>query len=191
MPAPLLTVRELQTRDIAPLTDYWLTADRAYLEGMGVDVTKMPARQEWQAMLTEQLNTPLEEKKSYALIWEVDGRAVGHSNINKIVFGREAYMHLHLWDPEVRKKGYGTQFIRLTLPCYFNNYHLQTLYCEPYALNPAPNRTLERTGFHLVKEYVTTPGWINFEQPVRLWAMTREEFERGYKPQAASYRPGH
>lgn len=178
MPEANLSVRELRAGDIDALATYWLTADRAYLQGMGVDISKMPKREEWQQMLQEQLSTPLKEKKSYALIWEVDGKAVGHSNINKIVYGREAYMHLHLWSPEVRKKGYGVPFVRLSLPYYFSNYELQTLYCEPYALNPAPNRVLERAGFRLVKEYVTTPGWINFEQPVRLWEMTREEFER-------------
>ena len=174
---PTLSVRELRSDDIEPLINYWLGADPTFLQGMGVDLAKLPVREEWHRMLTEQLATPLKEKKSYALIWEVDGKAVGHSNINKIVFGQEAYMHLHLWNPEVRKKGYGIQFIRMSLPYFFKNYELQTLYCEPYALNPAPNRTLARAGFSPVKEYVTTPGWINFEQPVRLWAMSREEYE--------------
>lgn len=181
MPAPILSVRELRPTDIDAIADYWLNADRAYLEGMGVDTAKMPGREEWSAMLTEQLATPLKEKKSYALIWEVDGKAIGHSNINKIIFGQEAYMHLHIWEPKARKKGYGVQLVRLSLPLFFTNYELQTLYCEPYALNPAPNRVLERAGFRLVKEYVTTPGWINFEQPVRLWAMTKEEFEKGHE----------
>lgn len=181
MPNDTLAVRELHAKDIDALTNYWMTADTQYLEGMGVDTTKMPKREEWRTMLTEQLATPLKEKKSYAITWEVGGEAVGHSNINKIIYGKEAYMHLHIWKAGIRKKGYGTQFISLTLPYYFNNFQLETLYCEPYALNPAPNRTLKRAGFRFVKEYVTTPGWINFEQPVRLWAMTREEFERSYK----------
>jgi RimJ/RimL family protein N-acetyltransferase len=129
-------------------------------------------------MLTEQLNTPLLDKKSYCIIWEVEGNAVGHSNINKIVPGQEAYMHLHLWNTAVRQKGFGPRLIHLTLPFFFGGYQLQILYCEPYALNPAPNRALQRAGFRPVKEYVTTPGWINFEQPVRLWEMSVEEFER-------------
>jgi RimJ/RimL family protein N-acetyltransferase len=172
-----LTVRELQEKDIDAITAYWLHSDAEFLKGMGVDLTKLPTRQEWRAMLTEQLQTPLLEKKSYCIIWEVEGSAVGHSNINKIIPGQEAFMHLHLWDTEVRQKGYGTRLIHLTLPYFFKGYRLKTLYCEPYALNPAPNRTLERAGFRPVKEYVTTPGWINFEQPVRLWQMTAEEFE--------------
>jgi hypothetical protein len=54
---------------------------------------------------------------------------------------------------------------------------LKKLFCEPYALNPAPNKTLEKIGFEFVKEYITTPGWINFEQPVKLWMMDFEKFK--------------
>lgn len=173
--APTLAVRELRAADITPLTDYWLTSAPAHLTGMGVDLSKMPDRAGWAAMLGEQLRTPLPEKQSYCLIWEVDGQAVGHSNINQIRPGEQAYMHLHLWNPAVRGQGYGQQLVRLTLPRFFATYQLQRLYCEPYALNPAPNRTLARLGFRLVKEHVTTPGSLNFEQPVKLWELRRED----------------
>ena len=43
---------------------------------------------------------------------------------------------------------------------------LENLYCEPYALNLAPNGTLLKLGFKLVKQYETTPGSINFYQKV-------------------------
>jgi RimJ/RimL family protein N-acetyltransferase len=178
MTQPSLTVRELQAGDIPAIADYWLHADADYMKGMGVDLAKLPSRQEWEAMLTEQINTPLQDKKSYCLIWEVDGRAIGHSNINKIIPGKEAYMHLHIWDPAIRSKGYGRRFIHLSIPYFFKGYNLQTLYCEPYALNHAPNRTLEQAGFRFVRAYVTTPGWINFEQTVRLYEMPRAVFEQ-------------
>ncbi|GAB2963208.1 hypothetical protein GCM10027048_35070 [Hymenobacter coalescens] len=175
---PSLSVRELQLPDLEPLIDYWLQSEPAYLQSLGVDLRKMLTRAEWTAMLTEQLRTPLPEKKSYCLIWEVDGRAVGHSNINQIRFGEQAYMHLHLWHAPERRQGYGAALIRLTLPYYFERYQLQRLYCEPYALNPAPNRTLARLGFRFVREHVTTPGALNFEQPVQLWELTRAAFEQ-------------
>ena len=173
-----LSVRPLEERDIAPLTKYWLTAEPSFLTGMGVDLAKMPKEEEWVSMLSEQLRTPIEEKKSYCIIWEVDQQPVGHSNINKIVFGQEAYMHLHLWKTGIRRQGMGTELVKMTIPWYFRNYHLRTLYCEPYALNPAPNKTLDKVGFTFVKEYFTIPGWLNFEQPVKLWEMTSDNYRR-------------
>lgn len=173
----VLSVRELERTDVDLITQYWLGSDPAFLEGMGVDLTKLPDRQQWAAMLSEQLTQPYEEKKSYCLIWQVGDEAVGHSNVNKIIFGEEAYMHLHLWHSGARKKGIGTALVKMTLPYFFSNLKLKKLYCEPYALNPAPNKTLEKIGFEFVKEYVTTPGWICFEQPVKLWELSYERFK--------------
>ncbi len=85
-------------------------------------------------------------------------------------------MHLHLWNNPMRTKGMGSQLVAMTLPYFFNAYNLEKLYCEPYALNPAPNKTLAKVGFELVHEITTTPGSLSFEQPVNVWLMTREKY---------------
>jgi len=173
-----LSVREMQESDIELITQYWLQADPSFLTGMGVDLSKVPLKGEWIQMLKEQLSQPIEEKKSYCIIWLDGGIPIGHSNVNKIKFGEEAYMHLHLWKISKRKKGFGSDLVRKTLPYFFEKLKLKKLYCEPFALNPAPNKTLEKIGFSFEKEYLTTPGWLNFEQPVKRWVLNREQYER-------------
>ena len=168
----LLTVRELTEKDIPLVADYWLNADAIYLTQLGVESTKLPSREQFTAMLHAQLALPYSEKKAYALIWEVNNKAIGHSNLNPIVYGDHAYMHLHIWCAHDRKKGYGLELIKRSLPRYFNNFQLKKIYCEPYALNPAPNNLLHKAGFTLIKEYITTPGSITFKQPVKLWEIT-------------------
>lgn len=167
----------MQFSDIESLTQYWLGSDAAHLLAMGVDLAKVPARDELEAMLCQQIELPLEAKRSYGLIWELDGQPVGHTNTNPSYFGDHAFMHLHLWQGVHRKKGLGTEFVKLSLPHFFNNLQLEVLYCQPYALNPAPNSTLEKVGFIFLKEYITVPGSINFEQSVKLWKMSRERFD--------------
>jgi len=176
----MLSVRELREEDIPLLLHYWFTASDAFLQGMGVDLAKMPARDAFEQMLMQHLHTPITARKSYCLVWLADGKPVGHSNTNPTTYGAEGKMHLHLWQSAERQKGMGTAFIRLCLPQYFQRLQLQTLWCEPYALNPAPNHTMARVGFELVKEYVTVPGFINFEQPVKQWKMPRERYETLY-----------
>lgn len=171
------SVREIQAPDLVPLVDYWMQATPDYLLGMGADPAKLPAREAFTTMIAEQLGQPYPDKKSYCIIWEADHRPIGHCNVNKIVFGESAYMHLHLWDGSIRQQGLGAAFIRMALPYFFNNLQLQRLYCEPYALNPAPNKTLAKVGFTFVKEHVTIPGFLNFEQSVCLWALTRKAWE--------------
>lgn len=107
----------------------------------------------------------------------MDNRPIGHSNINKIKFGQEAYMHLHLWYGKTREKGMDTSFLTMTLPYYFETFKLKTLYCEPSAANSGPNKTLEKVGFDFIKTYETTRGWINFQRSVNRWSLTFEKFK--------------
>ena len=172
-----IKVREIELKDIDLIADYWLESESDFLIGMGVDLNKLPTRSGLQKMLTEQINTSLTNKKSFALIWELDGKPIGHSNINGIEFGKQATMHLHLWKSKNRKQGIGTELIRKSIPFYFENFKIEKIICEPYALNPAPNKTLEKIGFEFIKKYRTIPGSLNFEQDVNRWELTKEQFE--------------
>lgn len=176
MTEPNLSVRELQEQDIPLIVDYWLHSDPEHLQRMGVDLTKIPTADQLQANLLTQLNRPIEQKMAYCIIWLLDDKPIGHCNTNPTRFGEEAFMHLHIWQNQGRQKGIGTQLVKLTLPWFFNKLQLKKLYCQPYALNPAPNRTLEKLGFKFVKEYITVPGSLNFEQAVYLWELSVEEF---------------
>lgn len=178
-----LSIRPLELKDINAISSYWTESPHSFLKAMGVDITKLPTSGQMAAMLEGQLALPIEQRRSNCVIWELNGHAIGHCNTNPTTFGDEAFMHLHLWQPENRIKGMGLAFVRLTIPWFFNYLKLKRLYSEPFALNPAPSKTLENAGFELEKEYVTTLGSLNFEQPVKRWIMTRERFELYYNNQ--------
>lgn len=174
----MLSVREIKKKDIGLVLDYWYNSSPEYLQNMGADIRKLPPRRKMFEMLATEIDLPFERKSSYALIWMVKRQEVGHSNVNRITYGKEAYMHMHLWRPDDRQKGIGTEFVKMSLPYFFENLKLENLYCEPYALNPAPNKVLAEVGFQFEKEYLTTPGSINFEQQVRRWKLTRERYRK-------------
>lgn len=173
-----ITVREIELKDIDLILDYWLKSDLDFLVSLGVDLSKLPTRIGLSEMLRKQVNAALADKQSYALIWELDGKPIGHSNINGITYGKEATMHLHLWQSTNRRKGIGTELVLKSLPFYFGKLKLQKLISEPYALNPAPNKTLKKIGFEWVKAYTTVPGSINFEQEVNRWELSKDAFEK-------------
>jgi RimJ/RimL family protein N-acetyltransferase len=178
MNAVSFSVRELHEDDVDLIANYWSEADPDYLTGLGVDLNKLPSRDDFLEILTDQLKLPLKLRQSYCTIWQEDNQAIGHCNVNKLVFGQEAYMHLHLWRPEQRYHGLGVSLVRQSLKVFFGRLELQDLYCEPYALNPAPNAVLAKVGFIFAKQYVTVPGTINFEQKVNRWHMSRGQFTR-------------
>jgi len=173
-----LSVREIEERDIPLLLDYWYNATPEFLLGMGADPALRPTPEQFDNFLRQQLSLPVNEKQSYCTIWLIDGEPVGHCNVNKIIFGQEAYMHLHIWKPDKRKNGTGSALVKLSLPHFFHDLQLKTLYCEPYALNPAPNATLRKLGFDFIKEYITVPGSFSFEQPTNRWEMNLEKFKQ-------------
>jgi RimJ/RimL family protein N-acetyltransferase len=162
------------------IINYWLNSDSKFLEGMGVDLSRMPTKEQWIELLSQQLEQDYPDKESYCILWLVDDKPIGHCNINKILFGKEAAMHLHIWNKEERNSGYGFSLLKMTIPYFFRQMQLKKLYSEPYALNPAPNKILEKLGFSFIKEYVTIPGLLNFEQPVKRWELSKEKFEEMY-----------
>jgi len=173
-----IDVKEASLQDIRLIADYWEKASDAYLESLGVDLSKRVSGDVLIDRLTIQHSLAYSDKQAYPVIWFVDNRPVGHCNINMISYGEEAHMHLHLWEPLLRRSGYGARLVKLSLPFFFENFKLQKIICEPYALNDAPNKTLEKVGFTFVKEYITVPGAINFEQPVKQWEITVDDFKR-------------
>jgi len=171
----VLSVRPMEERDIELLADYWLKSNDDHMSGMGVDLNKLPKREDLVDNIRTQINAPLQDKKSYALIWEHDGKQIGHSNVNNITFAKQANMHLHIWNSSFRKKGMGKELVKKSLPFYFNDLQLDLLICEPYALNEAPNMTLQKVGFKFVRKHKTIPGTFCFEQEVNRWEMRKED----------------
>ena len=173
---PVVTVREMALADLDRLMEYWYQASEEYLRGMGADIAKLPPRTQFESFLRAQIQANYVDKSAYALLWLVDGQAVGHSNVNQIKFGEQAFMHLHLWQAGQRKRGLGTELVKKSLPFYFERLQLQHLFCEPYAFNPAPNATLAKVGFEFIKQHRCIPGSLNFEQEVKRWKMSREAY---------------
>ena len=172
-----ISVREMKENDIEQIVEYFADATPEYLIGMGADPNKIPSKEKWIGILQKEFKKDNKEKEFYYIIWQIGEKSIGHSNINKIIFAKEAYMHLHIWGKENRHKGIGLQLIKETIPFYFRNFNLQELYCEPYSLNPAANNTLVKVGFEFIKEYETTPGWINLHQKVKRYILTKDSFE--------------
>eukprot|EP01006_Ploeotia_vitrea_P064893 TRINITY_DN89276_c0_g1_i1.p1 TRINITY_DN89276_c0_g1~~TRINITY_DN89276_c0_g1_i1.p1 ORF type:complete len:186 (-),score=5.98 TRINITY_DN89276_c0_g1_i1:133-690(-) len=175
---PVLSVREIQTSDTELFIDYWLKSTDEYMTGMGVDLSKVPPREKWRDIVSSSINLPIKEKNMLIVIWEVDGRPVGHSSCNRITFGETAHCHLHMWDGSCRKKGYGSVLFRKSLGVYFDKLQLKKLCCEPYAKNPAANKTLVKHGFELKKSFVGIPGWLQFEQEINLYELPLEKYQK-------------
>lgn len=153
------------------MIDYFLLADDDYLRGMGVDRNRLPRKEKWLLEVFADHELPDGQKGRYYLSWIFNGQPIGHSSINRIRMGEEAYFHLHLWRPELRRAGLGTEFSRRSVQFYFERFRLKRLFSEPFAENTAPNKTLSKLGFRFIQRYRTVPGTISDEQEVNRYVL--------------------
>lgn len=172
------------------MVDYFLEAEDDFLHGMGVDRSRLPAREDWIGAALQDHRRPNHEKERAYLAWVQDGVAIGHSSINRIRVGEEAFIHLHLWRGERRRGGLGTAFFQRCAARFVEDFGLTRLYCEPFADNPGPNHVLHKAGFRLVKRYRTVPGPINFEQDVNQYVRYFSPPGSGEHPAGADARLG-
>jgi RimJ/RimL family protein N-acetyltransferase len=168
-----ITVREMPLRDVEFRIRYFHEASDEYLTTLGVDRKLLPDPAVWRAFHERDYGRPPAERENYALLWELDDRRVGFSSLDRIVFGSHAFMHLHIVDEPERRHGLGTEFVKKSADLYFRVFNLNRLFCEPNALNVAPNRTLQRAGFTYLFSHETVPGPLNFRQTTTRWVLER------------------
>lgn len=167
-----LTVRKMMGSEAKVIIEYFLQATPEYLEILGVDPSRLPPPQSWRERFQRQSALPIERRGWIAVIWLLDGQPVGFSTSDKIVYGEQANMHLHVTDPERRNQGVGAECVRRSADINFERLRLKWLFCEPNAFNVAPNRALQKAGFKYLKTHMTVPGPLN-HQAVTRWVIER------------------
>jgi RimJ/RimL family protein N-acetyltransferase len=168
-----LIVREMQLSEVGVRIDYFHDSSDDHLRTLGVDRALLLSREEWRSAYEEDDARPIEQRGNYSLIWELDGETVGFSSADRISFGKEAFMHLHVVKPDLRGRGLGARFVRISAGHYFRALELERLFCEPNAFNVAPNRTLQRAGFRYLFTHEAQPGPMNFFQATTRWVLER------------------
>jgi RimJ/RimL family protein N-acetyltransferase len=168
-----LSVREMTVAETDLIIDYFHGSPPEHLETLGVDPTRLPNPQSWRDRFEQEFARPIEQRAAFVVVWLAEGRPVGFSTSDKIRYGEQANMHLHVTAPERRQQGIGVECVRRSVDIYFERLKLKTLFCEPNAFNVAPNRTLQKAGFRYLKTHMTVPGPLNYHQAVTRWVIER------------------
>lgn len=166
-------VRPMELAEVDVLIDYFHQATPEHLELLGVDPTRLPDREAWRRRYEQDFAQAIEARRSFLVLWQLDGATLGFSTVDKIRFGEEAYMHLHVVQAAARAAGYGSAAVRQSVDLYFEVLRLKRLFCQPNAFNVAPNRALQRAGFKYLRTYNTVPGPLNYHQAVTQWVIAR------------------
>lgn len=183
-----LNVREMQLDEVDVIIDYYHQSSSEDLEAIGIDPTRLPEPEKWLDRYALDYAKPIEKRQMFLAIWESAEGPVGFSTTDKIAYGQQATMHLHILNSQSRAIGIGARCLKETVKLYFEALQLQRLFCEPSAFNIAPNRTLQKTGFKYLKTYRTVPGPLSYEQAVTRWVFDKQnlsDYARQYRPDRA------
>jgi RimJ/RimL family protein N-acetyltransferase len=171
--SPILAVRRMALDEVDLRINYFHDSTDEHLMKLGVDRALLPSREAWREFYEADDARPVSERVNYSLVWLFDDEIVGFSSTDRITFGQEAFMHLHILSPNQRCAGLGQMFVRQSAAMYFDALELDRLFCEPNAFNTAPNRTLQRAGFRYLFSHEATPSSINFPQITTRWVLER------------------
>lgn len=116
-----LVIREMALDEVGLIIDYFHGSPPEHLETLGVDPTRLPTRQAWRVRYVEGYDKAIQDRSTLLVIWMLDGVGIGFSAADKIVYGDEANMHLHVVDAQRRGSGIGSACVRETGVL---NYHL-------------------------------------------------------------------
>ena len=166
-----LVVREMLLTDVDVRINYFHDSSDDHLRILGVDRALLLTREAWRSFYAEDYARPIQERDNYSLVWELDDQTVGFSSTDHIVFGQEAFMHLHILKPMLRREGLGAEFVKISAQLYFRVLRLERLFCEPNAFNTAPNRTLQHAGFRYLFTHKAQPSPMNFLQVTTRWVL--------------------
>lgn len=58
----MLALREATIKDVSLIAAYWLKSGHNYMRSLGVDIEKLPSRDDFISMLSTQISLPLCER---------------------------------------------------------------------------------------------------------------------------------
>ncbi len=141
------TIRPVESADIVHILRYWREATDSDLLRKGETARPDEASNAKFLNWFVTARPSLEEAKEDILIWVLDGAAIGYCTLKDFQPSREAQMHLHMWEKDLRGQGWGAIFFCLCVLEFQRKHALTRIICQPNSANPMPVRVLKRIGF--------------------------------------------
>lgn len=140
-----LTLRAPAVSDATYVSDYWFGPASAHLLAY-TDVTVFGRKEEFLARTEKFFAGFSSEGPWSALVMDVDGRPSGNVLINGLVPEEEALVHVHIWNPALRRTGIASQMAQDVFAYFLNAFKLKRLILQVQTENIPVIRLLESLG---------------------------------------------
>jgi RimJ/RimL family protein N-acetyltransferase len=144
----LVSVRDMREEDIETFVSYWHDGI-ADLEFLGIDRKKLGSRDDTRERFRQLCRRDGRRDIAVGFTFCYDDRVIGFTNVN--ILGRpKGYVHVHLTDPGMRRRGIISAIFARSLPVIGNHilaeYPIDGLVLETRTRNIGINRVVQRTG---------------------------------------------
>ena len=169
-------VEDPRPGDAQAILDYWYRSPPAFLEGMGVDLDRLPAPEQLEARIEAKIRgaeggTP----PSDLLMIRCDASTIGFHIINEMVPGDGAIFHGHIFDPAFRRRGVAMTSYPLACRVFLDRFDLRRMWFKTPAQNLGAIRVKEKLGIRRVGEERVDFGVIRAGTRAVCFEWTREE----------------
>jgi RimJ/RimL family protein N-acetyltransferase len=140
-----LTLRAPKVSDAAYIAEYWFGPASAHLLAY-TDAAAFGNKEETLAR-TEKFFASVSSQGPWStLIADVDGQPSGNVLINNLVPEEEALVHVHIWDPNLRRIGIASQMAQDVFAYFLDAFKLKRLILQVQTENIPVIRLLESVG---------------------------------------------
>jgi RimJ/RimL family protein N-acetyltransferase len=176
----LVSVRDGTESDIPLFLDYWYRSPSGFIEGLGVDLAKMPSEPDMEKSLRERIlsNATLPASQLQLQVITYEGRAIGVHSVNELKAGDSAIFHAHIFKPEMRGRGIGMKSYPLACRVFMGRFHLKKILFKTPVQNRASLHVKEKLGIRRIGEELIGFGVVREGTRACVFELTREELKR-------------
>lgn len=153
-----ILIRPISIEDIPFQADYFYNSPDEFLTGIGFDIDKRPAREEFIKGMSLRISN---SEVPVSVVACLNGAPMAMVVLAPDSNGSGAHAHFHIWDKELRGKGLGSTILIEGLLILMNGQGRDEALIEPHTDNHAMNKLMSKCGFEYVGECV-------FENPATL-----------------------
>jgi RimJ/RimL family protein N-acetyltransferase len=162
-----VVLRDLEPADIDALVAYWVDADPAYLDFLGVDRQKLGTADDIRRRFASLIRTGAPDQERVAFVSTLDGVVTSYTNFH-FVRPDENYMHAHIIRPAARGKGLASSSFANLMRVVFREFpQVDQLLFVTQPHNEGINRMLAKVGLTFERRWydepdgLPLPGWFN------------------------------
>jgi RimJ/RimL family protein N-acetyltransferase len=173
----MISVRDLSVEDVPSIVNYWFHSPPGFIEGMGVDLAKLPSEAEMLKSLIQkcQDNALLPDSKINAVVILKDGEPVGFHTLFPIAEGDHGIFHAHIWNPEMRGQGIALNSYLLAAKVFMKRFNLNRILYKTPLQNVGSIRVKEKLGIRSIGEEIIGFGIIKEGTRSKVFELTKEE----------------